>query len=58
MWAGPEEETAIRHLTFWRNGFSIENGDLMRYDDPAHSQILAEINSGCAPSHRPRTHLC
>jgi hypothetical protein len=39
--------TAIRHLTFWREGFSVEDGELMRYDDPANEQILAEINSGC-----------
>lgn len=42
----PEEEPAIRHLTFWRDGFSVEDGDLMRYDDPANEQILNEINSG------------
>jgi len=41
-----EEPTAIRHLTFWREGFSIEDGELMRYDDPANDQILSEINAG------------
>ncbi|KIY45165.1 SEP-domain-containing protein [Fistulina hepatica ATCC 64428] len=40
------DETAIRHITFWSNGFSVEDGELMRYDDPAHAQILEEINSG------------
>ncbi|KAI0919984.1 hypothetical protein AcV5_001914 [Taiwanofungus camphoratus] len=49
--AEPEEETAIRHLTFWRDGFSVEDGELMRYDDPGNSQILSEINSGRAPPH-------
>ncbi|KZT00093.1 SEP-domain-containing protein [Laetiporus sulphureus 93-53] len=49
--AEPEEETAIRHLTFWRDGFSVEDGELMRYDTPGNSQILAEINSGRAPPH-------
>ncbi|TFK35804.1 hypothetical protein BDQ12DRAFT_611172 [Crucibulum laeve] len=44
-----EAETAIRQLTFWRDGFSVEDGELMRYDDPNNSQILAEINSGRAP---------
>ncbi|CDO76860.1 hypothetical protein BN946_scf184402.g1 [Trametes cinnabarina] len=44
-----EEETAIRHLTFWREGFTVEDGELMRYDDPANEQILAEINAGRAP---------
>lgn len=42
----PEEETAIRRLTFWRDGFQVEDGELMRYDDPQHEKILAEINSG------------
>jgi UBX domain-containing protein 1 len=42
----PEETSAVRHLTFWRDGFSVEDGPLMRYDDPANDQILAEINAG------------
>lgn len=25
----------------------MEDGELMRYDDPANDQILAEINAGC-----------
>ena len=41
-----EEETAIRRLTFWRDGFQVEDGELMRYDDPQHEKVLAEINSG------------
>ncbi|KAI0275824.1 hypothetical protein BGY98DRAFT_990057 [Russula aff. rugulosa BPL654] len=45
----PAEETAIRHLTFWREGFSVEDGELRRYDDPAQAQILSEINAGRAP---------
>lgn len=40
-------ETAVRHLTFWKDGFSIEDGDLMRYDE--HKDLLAAIQSGCAP---------
>ncbi|KAI0808279.1 hypothetical protein C8Q74DRAFT_1232451 [Fomes fomentarius] len=47
--AEAEQETAIRHLTFWREGFSVEDGELMRYDDPANQQILDEINAGRAP---------
>ena len=43
-----DEVPAIRHLTFWRDGFSVEDGELMRYDDPANEQILNEINSGYA----------
>jgi len=47
--SNPAEETAIRHLTFWRDGFSVEDGELRRYDDPAQAQILSEINAGRAP---------
>jgi UBX domain-containing protein 1 len=43
------EQTAIRHLTFWKEGFSVDDGELMRYDDPANESILEEINSGHAP---------
>ncbi|CAG8457586.1 10973_t:CDS:10 [Ambispora gerdemannii] len=43
------EEPVIRHLTFWRNGFSIEDGPLMSYDDPQNSEFLKAINSGRAP---------
>lgn len=46
---GDDGEVAIRNLTFWEDGFSIEDGPLMRYDDPANAQTLAAINSGHAP---------
>jgi len=45
----PDDTPAVRHLTFWRDGFSVEDGPLMRYDDPANEQILGDINSGRAP---------
>ncbi|THV01114.1 SEP-domain-containing protein [Dendrothele bispora CBS 962.96] len=45
----PLEESTIRHLTFWRNGFTIEDGDLYRYDNPNNEQILLEIHAGRAP---------
>lgn len=35
-----------RQLTFWRNGFSIGDGPLLRYDDPANEFALNAINSG------------
>ncbi|KDQ58119.1 hypothetical protein JAAARDRAFT_34921 [Jaapia argillacea MUCL 33604] len=44
-----DEIAAIRHITFWRDGFSIGDGELMRYEDPANTQILSEIHSGWAP---------
>lgn len=40
------DEPAIRNLTFWQDGFSIEDGDLMSYDDPANQEILRAIDSG------------
>jgi UBX domain-containing protein 1 len=40
------EETAIRHLIFWRDGFQVEDGELRRYDDTEQARILAEINAG------------
>ncbi|BGP20220.1 hypothetical protein JCM10213_005926 [Rhodosporidiobolus nylandii] len=40
-------ETAIRHLTFWQEGFSIDDGDLMRYEE--NQELLAAIQAGRAP---------
>lgn len=42
----PDEEPAIRRITFWRDGFSVEDGDLLRYDDPQHAGVLAELHAG------------
>ncbi|KAG6848530.1 hypothetical protein H0H93_016260 [Arthromyces matolae] len=48
--AVPEDETpAIRLLTFWSDGFSVEDGPLMRYDDPEHAELLTQLRSGQAP---------
>ena len=35
-----------RYLTFWRDGFSVDDGQLYRYDDPANQTMLNAINSG------------
>lgn len=45
----PELENVERHMTFWRNGFTIEDGPLLRYDDPANQNLLNAIQSGRAP---------
>ncbi|KAG9044809.1 hypothetical protein FS837_007520 [Tulasnella sp. UAMH 9824] len=47
--AGDQMETAIREITFWRTGFTIQDGPLMQYDDPNNAEILRSINSGNAP---------
>jgi len=44
-----EMETAVRVITFWRNGFTIEDGPLLSYDNPQNAQLLELINSGHAP---------
>ncbi|KAJ3084259.1 hypothetical protein HK102_000723, partial [Quaeritorhiza haematococci] len=48
--SGAEEEVVERQLTFWRNGFSIDDGPLKAYDDPANQEFLKAINSGRAPT--------
>eukprot|EP00158_Paraphelidium_tribonemae_P001768 Partr_v1_DN24781_c0_g1_i4_m37141 putative UBX domain protein len=42
-------EIVTRNMTFWRDGFSIEDGPLFRYDDPANKKILEAIHGGSAP---------
>jgi len=50
--AAPKKpEKAIRKLYFWKDGFSIEDGPLMRYDDPQHRASLEAIQAGRAPLH-------
>lgn len=44
-----DEEPQTRQLTFWRDGFSIEDGPLFRYDDPKNKDLLEAIKSGRAP---------
>lgn len=38
-----------RRLTFWRDGFSVEDGPLYRYDDPNNLPFLQAIEQGRAP---------
>jgi UBX domain-containing protein 1 len=53
----PDAETpqpaprAHRVLHLWRDGFSVDDGDLFRYDDPANARTLEMINTGHAPIH-------
>lgn len=41
-----DEAPAVRHLTLWSNGFSIEDGPLMHYDNPEHAELLDQLRSG------------
>lgn len=43
----PPRVQRILHL--WSDGFSVDDGDLFRYDDPANASTLAMINQGRAP---------
>lgn len=38
-----------RTLHLWEDGFSIDDGPLYRFDDPANRRTLDMINSGSAP---------
>lgn len=52
--ADPVDEPAERvkrSLHFWEDGFSIDDGDLFRFDDPANAAVLSQIRSGRAPLH-------
>lgn len=39
-----------RLLTFWRNGFSVDDGELRGYDDPENQEVLKAIKNGRAPT--------
>lgn len=47
----PPLETATRVLHFWSDGFSVEDGPLHRFDDPANASDLNLIRQGRAPLH-------
>ncbi|KAK3326037.1 hypothetical protein B0H66DRAFT_637377 [Apodospora peruviana] len=46
--AGPAQE---RILHIWTDGFSIDDGELRRFDDPENQQALEMIRGGRAPLH-------
>lgn len=45
-----ESEPVSRTLTFWQDGFSVEDGPLLKYDDPQNQELLNAIKSGRAPT--------
>ncbi|KAI5857486.1 SEP-domain-containing protein [Durotheca rogersii] len=44
-------EVQERTLHLWRDGFSIDDGELRRFDDPANAEALRMIREGRAPTH-------
>lgn len=47
--ARARSERVDRVLHFWQDGFSIDDGDLYRIDDPRNAEILNLIQQGRAP---------
>jgi UBX domain-containing protein 1 len=47
--ASRRAERVDRVLHFWNNGFSVDDGDLYRSDDPRNTDILNGIRQGRAP---------
>ncbi|CZT21978.1 related to UBX domain-containing protein 1 [Ramularia collo-cygni] len=47
--ARPRHPRVNRTLHLWADGVSIDDGPLLRFDDPANEHIMAEINQGRAP---------
>ena len=46
---GARPEMVERTLHLWDDGFSVDDGELYRYDDPANARTLEMINRGSAP---------
>lgn len=47
--ARPRHPRVSRTLHLWADGVSIDDGPLLRFDDPANDHIMTEINQGRAP---------
>ncbi|CAG8956360.1 hypothetical protein HYFRA_00003742 [Hymenoscyphus fraxineus] len=46
----PEVEAQARSLHLWQDGFSVGDGPLYRFDDPANASYLQKIRNGQAPT--------
>lgn len=42
-------EKVTRTITFWKEGFSVDDGELYKYDDPQNQTYLKQLNMGRAP---------
>lgn len=43
--AAPRPPAAVNHaVTLWRNGFTVDDGPLRRFDDPANASFLEVIS--------------
>ncbi|KAK9689597.1 hypothetical protein RND81_09G070300 [Saponaria officinalis] len=51
----PPPEVVIHTITFWRNGFTVDDGPLRRIDDEANASFLESIkNSECPKELEPK----
>ncbi|KAF2075565.1 hypothetical protein CYY_003151 [Polysphondylium violaceum] len=46
----PSEQTAECKITFWRQGFTVDNGELRTFDDQKNREFLQDIQRGIIPS--------
>ncbi|MCO5608183.1 hypothetical protein L7F22_062389 [Adiantum nelumboides] len=42
-------DPVIRNITFWRNGFTVDDGPLRRMEDPANTEFLTSIGKSECP---------
>ncbi|KAF3056500.1 UBX domain-containing protein 1 [Daldinia childiae] len=49
--ARPTGKVQERTLHLWRDGFSVDDGELRRFDDPENTDALRMIQQGRAPIH-------
>ncbi|KAI5058419.1 hypothetical protein GOP47_0027010 [Adiantum capillus-veneris] len=42
-------DPVIRNITFWRNGFTVDDGPLRRLEDPANAEFLTSIGKSECP---------
>jgi UBX domain-containing protein 1 len=47
---GREQGEVTRTLVFYKEGFTVDDGPLRTYDDPANGPFLQDINRGVAPA--------
>lgn len=47
--ASDGQEKVERTITFWKEGFSVDDGELYKYDDPQNQEYLKQLNQGRAP---------
>ncbi|XWS75781.1 hypothetical protein CRYUN_Cryun01aG0121600 [Craigia yunnanensis] len=45
----PPPEVVTRNITFWRNGFTVDDGPLRHLDDPANASFLESVMGSQCP---------